>query len=64
MAPDDPYTYYYDGMVFLRAGDKDAAIAALEIAAEKGYSRELLGVEPHLEELRNDRRFAAVVDGG
>ena len=64
MAPDDPYVYYYDGMVFLRAGDKHAAIAALEIAAEKGYSRKLLGVEPHLEELRNDRRFAAVVHGG
>jgi len=64
MAPDDPYSYYYDGMVFLRAGDKDAAIAALEIAAEKGYSRQLLGVEPHLEELRNDARFENIVNTG
>jgi len=64
MAPDDPYSYYYDGMVFLRAGDKDAAIAALEIAAEKGYSRKLLGVEPHLKELRNDARFANIVNTG
>ncbi|MBU2677577.1 MAG: tetratricopeptide repeat protein [Gammaproteobacteria bacterium] len=62
MAPDDPYTYYYDGMIFLRAGDKEAALDALEIAADKGYSRLMLGTEPHLEELRNDARFAALVN--
>jgi Flp pilus assembly protein TadD len=64
LAPDEPYSYYYDGMVFLRAGDKDAAIDALEIAAEKGFSRQLLGVEPHLEGLRNDARFANIVNTG
>ena len=64
MAPDEPYSHYYDGMVFLRAGDKDDAIDALEIAAEKGFSRQLLGVEPHLEELRNDARFANIVNTG
>jgi Flp pilus assembly protein TadD len=62
MAPDDPYTYYYDGMIFLRAGDKVAALDALEIAAEKGYSRLMLGTEPHLATLRNDSRFAALVN--
>ncbi len=64
LAPDDPYTYYYDGMVSLRAGDKDAAIAALEIAVEKGYSRLLLGAEPHLADLRNNPRFSALISGG
>ncbi|MGB5576110.1 MAG: tetratricopeptide repeat protein [Woeseiaceae bacterium] len=64
MAPDDPYTYYYDGMIFLRAGDKESALDALEIAAEKGYSRLMLNTEPHLATLRNDPRFAAIVNPG
>ncbi len=64
MAPDDPYTYYYDGMIFLRAGDKEAALDALEIAADKGYSRLMLGTEPHLEKLKNDARFSAIVNAG
>ena len=62
MAPDDPYTYYYDGMIFLRAGDKESALDALEIAADKGYSRLMLNTEPHLKELRNDARFSAIVN--
>jgi Flp pilus assembly protein TadD/TolB-like protein/DNA-binding winged helix-turn-helix (wHTH) protein len=64
MAPDDPYMYYYDGMIFLRAGDKEAALDALEIAADKGYSRLMLNTEPHLEELRNNARFSAIVNAG
>ncbi|MGI9232372.1 MAG: tetratricopeptide repeat protein, partial [Woeseiaceae bacterium] len=64
MAPDDPYTHYYDGMVFLRAGDTDAALDALEIAAEKGYSRRMMAAEPHLKELKNDVRFSAIVNPG
>jgi len=64
MAPDDPYTYYYDGIVYLRAGDKEAAIDALEIAADKGYPRLMMSEEPHLKELRNDARFSAMVNAG
>lgn len=64
LAPDDPYAYYYDAMVHLRAGDRDAALAALKIAADKGYSRQMLAAEPHLEELRNDARFGNIVNTG
>lgn len=64
MAPDDPYTYYYDGIVLMRAGDFDGALRALEIAADKGYSRLMMGTEPHLKELRNDARFSAIVNAG
>ncbi len=64
LAPDDPYAHYFDAMVHLRAGDRDAALAALEIAAEKGYPRRMLAAEPHLAELRNDTRFAAIVNSG
>ena len=61
LAPDDPYTHYYDGMVYLRAGDKEAAIAALEIAADRGYSRKMLAAEPHLAALNTDPSFATIV---
>lgn len=62
LAPDDPYTHYYDALVFLRAGDQDNALAALEIAADKGYSRQLLAAEPHLKPLRDDPRFRLIID--
>ena len=64
LAPDDPYTHYIDALVFLRTGDKDAALAALESAADKGYSRQLLAAEPHLADLRKDTRFSAIVNAG
>jgi tetratricopeptide (TPR) repeat protein/TolB-like protein/DNA-binding winged helix-turn-helix (wHTH) protein len=64
LAPDDPYTYYYDGIVYLRAGDKEAAMDALEIAADKGYPRLMMRTEPHLKELKNDARFSAIVNAG
>jgi len=62
LASDDPYTHYIDALVFLRTGDKDAALAALEIAADKGYSRKLLAAEPHLAGIRNDTRFSTIVN--
>jgi len=62
LAPDDPYTHYYDAMVRLRAGEKTAAIDALEIAVDKGYSLQMLAAEPHLAVLRNEPRFSRFVD--
>lgn len=62
LAPDDPYTHYYDALVYLKAGDKSAALAALETALDKGYSRQMLAADPHLAGLRGDSRFSAIVD--
>lgn len=62
LAPDDPYTYYYDALILLRAGNENAAVEALQVAAEKGYSKAMLAAEPHLETLRGDPRFAAIVN--
>ncbi|NNC99375.1 MAG: tetratricopeptide repeat protein [Gammaproteobacteria bacterium] len=62
LAPDDPYSHYYNGLVHLQAGDADAALAALKIAAEMGYSRLLMAAEPHLALLKNDVRFSNIVD--
>jgi tetratricopeptide (TPR) repeat protein len=64
LAPDDPYTHYYDAMVFLRVGDETAALAALQIAADKGYSLQMLAAEPHLAPLRDNPRFSAIVNAG
>jgi tetratricopeptide (TPR) repeat protein len=55
--PDDPYAHYIDGLIHLRNGDSDAALHALEIAAEKGYSLKMMAAEPHLAELRSYPRF-------
>ena len=62
LAPDDPYTHYYDAMVRLRAGDKTAALDALEVAVDKGYSLQMLAAEPHLAVLRDEPRFSHIVD--
>lgn len=60
LAPDDPYTHYYDALVHLRAGNEKAALRALEIAADKGYSRPMLAAEPHLEPLRKHDEFEEI----
>lgn len=64
LAPDDPYTHYYDALVYLKAGDKNAALTALEIAVGKGYSALMLAAEPHLKPLRDDPRFSILIISG
>ena len=62
LAPDDPYTHYYDALVYLRAGESKAALSSLETAAEKGYSVKMLVADPHLESIRTDDRFISLVE--
>ncbi|MDH3546236.1 MAG: tetratricopeptide repeat protein [Gammaproteobacteria bacterium] len=64
LVPEDPYAHYYDALVFLRAGDREAALAALEVAADKGYSRHMLAAEPLLAPLRQDPKFVAMTEAG
>lgn len=61
-APDDPYVHYVDALILLRIGETDSAISALEIAAEKGYSVQMMAAEPHLASIRGNPRFRALVD--
>jgi serine/threonine-protein kinase len=56
-SPNDPYVYYIDALIWLRSDNADEALAALEIAVEKGYSTTLLAAEPHLARLRQHPRF-------
>lgn len=64
LAPDDPYSYYYDGLVHMRIGNHEDAIDAFEKAVERGYSHRLLAVEPLLEPLRVNPRFTAIINQG
>ena len=63
-APDDPYTYYYDALIRIRNNDVDGAITSLAAAIERGYSRQLLGAEPHFSALRSDTRFLLLLNEG
>ena len=60
-SPDDPYVHYIHGLILLKRGQIDDAIAALRIAAEKGYSVKVMAVEPHLASLRNHPDFNAIL---
>jgi tetratricopeptide (TPR) repeat protein/TolB-like protein/DNA-binding winged helix-turn-helix (wHTH) protein len=62
LLPEDPYTHYYDGLIWLREGDKEAALAALGIAAELGYSRQIMAAEPHFAQLHDDTRFLRLLE--
>ncbi|MDX1404777.1 MAG: tetratricopeptide repeat protein [Woeseiaceae bacterium] len=61
-APDDPYVHYYNGLIWLRHGNTDAALSALETAAEKGYSLQMMAAEPHLASIRENPRFRAILE--
>ena len=64
LAPDDPYTHYIDALVSLRGGDEDDALQSLEVAVDKGYSRQMLAADPQLASLKDDPRFTAIADIG
>ena len=61
-ASDDPYIYYYDALIRTRNEDVSGAITSLTTAVERGYSPQLLGVEPHFAALRSDPRFMELVN--
>ena len=63
-APDDPYVYYINGLIWLRLGDIDESLSSLQIAVDKGYSKVLLAAEPHLTPLRQDPRFNQLLAQG
>ena len=63
-APDDPYGFYYSGLVHLRAGEIEDALLEFEGALERGYPIRLLAGDPHLMVLRGDSRFQRVLASG
>jgi tetratricopeptide (TPR) repeat protein len=59
-APTDPYVRYYEGLIRQKAGDAEAAVAALETAVEEGYSAQLLAADPQLAGLRAHAGFQRI----
>jgi tetratricopeptide (TPR) repeat protein/TolB-like protein/DNA-binding winged helix-turn-helix (wHTH) protein len=57
LSPDDPYVYFIDALIWLQTDDAEEALAALEMAVDKGYSKTLLAAEPHLSRLRQHPQF-------
>jgi len=61
LAPEDPFGLYYAGLIQLRSGEKDAAMASFRRAIENGYPPKMLAAEPYVGELRNDPGFAGLL---
>ena len=62
LAPDDPYTSYYEALILERYGDIEAALDALERAVAGGYSVTILEAEPLLVSLHDHPRFVALTN--
>ena len=63
IAPTDPRVQYVSALVLARRGDAAAAIASLETAVEMGYPVALIAAEPHLESLRDERKYRELIGG-
>jgi tetratricopeptide (TPR) repeat protein/TolB-like protein/DNA-binding winged helix-turn-helix (wHTH) protein len=61
-ASDNPYVHYIDALILLRIGETESALSALELAADKGYSLQMIAAEPHLASIRENPRFRAILD--
>ena len=64
LLPDDPYAHFIDGLVWLRAENRDAALSSLQAAVARGYSTDMLAAEPHLQSLRSHPNFRDLLGGG
>jgi tetratricopeptide (TPR) repeat protein/TolB-like protein/DNA-binding winged helix-turn-helix (wHTH) protein len=60
--PDDPHGEFIHALIRNHFDDTAGALAALERAVEKGYSREVIAVEPHLANLRKNPRFISITE--
>ena len=60
--PSDPYVHYIDGLISNHQGNTDEALTALELAAELGYSPGSLARDPNLANLREEKRFVALIN--
>ena len=63
LVPDDPYVYYYNGIMHNRVGNTTQSFAALQTAVELGYSRVMLAGDPNIANLRGDSRFSDIASG-
>ncbi len=63
IAPKDPYGFYYDALINVRAGEHESALTSLHLAVDNGYPANMLAAEPYLNELRGNPEFQAMISG-
>lgn len=61
IAPNDPYGNYYAALIEVGSGNHEAALRALQGALDNGYPAKILAAEPHLEDLKKNRRFREMI---
>lgn len=61
IAPEDPYSHYYQALIHTRNGVYEEAVSSLERAVELGYPVVMLRSEPYLEPLRSEQAFKRLV---
>ncbi|HSN51483.1 MAG TPA: hypothetical protein VLS87_03055, partial [Woeseiaceae bacterium] len=64
LAPGDPNVHFYDALLKIESGQRDAAIKSLTTAASLGYPIAMLAADPLLGDLHGDTRFEEVIGGG
>ncbi len=63
IAPKDPYGFYYDALINVRAGEHESALTSLHLAVDNGYPANMLAAEPYLNELHGNPEFQAMISG-
>jgi tetratricopeptide (TPR) repeat protein/TolB-like protein/DNA-binding winged helix-turn-helix (wHTH) protein len=61
LTPDDPYLHYYEGLMGLRNGDKDAALSSFALSVDKGYPVTMLAADPQLAPLMGHPELEKIV---
>lgn len=61
LAPDDPYLYYYAGLIQLRKGNADAALASFQHSVEKGYPVQMLAADPQLSPIQDRPELQKII---
>lgn len=61
IAPDDPFSHYFHGLIALRSGQTETAMKAIGTAVKLGYSTAMLKAEPYMEPLRGLREFDRLI---
>jgi tetratricopeptide (TPR) repeat protein len=64
LAPDDPYVHYIRALMLMRSGNREETLAVLQIAADKGYPRQMIAADPYLGPLRDSPEFRRIAEPG
>lgn len=62
LAPDDPYLYYYEGLMHLRQGDADGALTSFQNSVDKGYPVQMLAADPQISAIRDRAELKKIIE--